>query len=102
MVEYNTELRRGLWCFIDTVTGDMTFQVRYDVDDLLSVNDKIRNEAVDPKTNKLGDWVHTASIPVGKYHADLDEALDNDDDKYFRRYLNDPDNRRLRTSRTRV
>ena len=102
LVEYDTALKRGLWCWIDPEDGSYIFQTRYDVDECLAENTRELNDALDPKVNRIGDWDHVASIPVGKFHADLDDAIDNEDDSYIRKYLNDPDNKKFRTSRTRL
>lgn len=51
---------------------------------------------------KMGDWVRIASVPnLIVEQNDLDQALRNGDEKHLSRFLNDPDNAKLRTHRGR-
>lgn len=49
-----------------------------------------------------GDGQIVASIPLDKYFRDIVPARNNGDEKWIRKYLNDPDNSLLRTKRGRL
>ena len=97
LVGHDPELRRSLWATLDE-NLEWVFRVDYEVDHLLQAN---HEENIEQKNKPFQEWHKVASVPVGQYHKDLDEAADQNDDAYIRKYLNDPDNRKFRTFRNR-
>jgi hypothetical protein len=61
--------------------------VVYDIGDTLALNHERRMET-QTKNQKMGEWVHTASIPPGiMYGTDLNKAHNEGDEKYVKRWL---------------
>lgn len=78
--------------------GDGTFTQRTDMphDALIEQNAAIRNDA----TGRFGDWVRVASVPqniLWDENVGLMKAMQQKDDKYLSKWLNDGDNRAWRT-----
>ena len=52
---------------------------------------------------RFGDWNRAASIPMPLFHSSgMATAIQQDDQKFIAKFLNDPDNRAWRTSRGKV
>lgn len=97
LVEYNRPLKRSLWKYFD---GQRThYKTTYEVDDILSANQQERNMT---SGQKWGEWRKVASIPIGLFYDNLGVAVQNRDEKYINRFLNDIDNRSFRTFEGRV
>jgi len=79
----------------DDDTDTFTIQTAVDVKPRLEVN-KIETNLYDERTPWKGDVHHVASIPLSIYF-ELKEKGIIDDDKAFKKWLNDPDNRAFRT-----
>lgn len=63
------------------------------------------NNEAEAATNgrRFGDWNRIASVPHHLvYQNGLNEAIEQRDDRYISKVLNDADNRKFRTSRGRV
>lgn len=78
--------------------GDGTMTQRTDMphDATVEENAEFRNSA----SGKMGDWVRVASIPANIYwdeNLGLQKAMQQEDEKYVSRWLNDGDNRAWRT-----
>ena len=58
-------------------------------------------EADFSRNEKLGDLVHHAELPAQMYFDLMDQGI-VDDEAAFRRFLNDPDNKYLRTNNLRL
>ena len=99
LLGYDQELGRTLWGALDD-DNEIVIRADYDVTPILEANDADRN-APENMSRRFGEWERVASVPIGQLHKDLDPALDQNDDKYIRRYLNDPDHRKFRTFRSR-
>lgn len=66
------------------------------VDPLLDQNARDLNDSLG---KRFGDGVRAASIPLDIYFRELVPAKKQGDDKYIRRWLNDPDHEKFRTFR---
>ncbi len=103
------EVRDGDWTMIDhelatgrTVwmteqDGQYVFRVDMPLNDILDQN----NDAViDTIGRKFGDYNRVASIPHHLvYQNGVNDALEQQDNRWLNRWLNDSDNRKFRTSR---
>ena len=58
-------------------------------------------EASFNRSGRLGDLVHQAELPAQMYYDLLEQGVIEDRDR-FKRFLNDPDNKYLRTNNLRV
>ncbi|MGV1751538.1 hypothetical protein [Agrobacterium sp. CG674] len=58
-------------------------------------------EAVFNRSGRLGDLVHQAELPAQMYFDLLEQGVIEDRDR-LKRFLNDPDNKYLRTNNLRV
>lgn len=63
---------------------------------VLDANERLRN---DSDGKRFGDGQIVASIPLAKYYRDILPMKQAGDTTGIKRYLNDPDNRKLRTFR---
>lgn len=85
----------------DYATGKTTIEVRHEVEPLIEINKALFNET-DKHTSFRGrDMVRMASIPIGVW-MELKKKGIVDDDKAYRRWLNDSENRFFRTTAGRV
>lgn len=89
---------RPVWDNRGNVVGK-EFRTDYRVDKAIEENTAFRN-SLDPGWK--GDWHRVASIPVGVFHDKLAEAVQQDDQKYISKFLNDADNAAWRTKSGRV
>lgn len=106
------EIFDGAWKLFDhdPVTGRCVWVTYQDDKTIYRVDmplDKIfaaNNEAAQ-ETNgrRFGDWNRIASVPSHlAYQNGLDDAIEQHDDKFVAKFMNDIDNRKFRTSRGRV
>jgi hypothetical protein len=93
LFSHDFQMKRTVWSR-QNPDGSVTYRTDYAVDDTLEANREMRNAAA---TGWKGDLHLVASIPLGIYNDKLREAIRQDDQAYFRRFLNDADNRALRT-----
>lgn len=100
LFEWDPVTGRTVWIMED---GDKTHvRTDYPVANLVRQNAEQRNMA---QRGWSGDWHHIASTPLNLLHDEslgLIEALDQGDDKYLSRFLNDSDNAAWRTKEGRV
>ncbi|MGL4527343.1 MAG: hypothetical protein ACRCUC_10225 [Aestuariivirga sp.] len=78
---------------------DGGFDIRHDqdVEPLLKTNVEVEKETYG---KRFGDWNRIASVPDNVAMATgLDEAHKQGDKKFIKRFFNDADNRKFRTSR---
>lgn len=92
LVEYNPHLKRSVWKYFDGQRNH--FKTSYEVDDILKANAQERNAT---SGQRWGEWRKVASIPIGLFYDNLGVAVQNRDDKYVNKFLNDADNRHFRT-----
>ena len=80
--------------------GSMTIRHDQPIDALLNAN--VEAEKL-THGKRFGDWNRFASVPDAvMISSGLDEAHKQKDKKFMKRFFNDPDNRKFRTSRGRV
>jgi hypothetical protein len=92
LIEYEPALKRSLWSYYD---GEkMHFRHTYEVGAILTAN---KQQQADNINKKWGEWRKVASIPSGLFFNDLGEAVRQKDENYVKKYLNDADNRNMRT-----
>jgi hypothetical protein len=84
---------RSVWHYFDGEKD--VFRVDYPVDNLISENQSVRNSA---ERAWKGDWHRVASVPLNvAHHSGLVRAHSEGDDRFVKRFLNNPDNRAWRT-----
>jgi hypothetical protein len=91
---FNRDLHTGIDTFYIYNSDNDTFTLQKEqrVDDLLDVNKSAFNDA----GTRWGDMARVASIPISLFH-DLEQKGITKDEKAFKAWLNDPDNRFFRT-----
>ena len=93
--EYDPVTGRTVWAMFD---GEKTvFRVDTPVAATIEENAQFRNAA---STGWKGDYHRIASVPMQLLYDDnlgLNKAIQQGDDKYLSRWLNDADNRAFRT-----
>lgn len=98
LISHDMQLKRTTWGR-DNPDGSTTVRTDYEVDATVEANKAQRNMA---QSNWAGDYHRIASIPLNVYHAELAEAVKQDDMRYFSKWLNDGDNLAWRTKEGRV
>lgn len=98
LVDYDHFSGRSVWSMYD---GEKTvYRIDYPVDKIVQQNTEDRNSA---SSGWRGDWHKVASVPLNMlYDSGLAEAMNQHDDKFISRMLNDGDNRAWRTKDGRV
>lgn len=98
LVDYDHASGRSVWSYYD---GEKThYRVDYPVAQAIEQNTLLRNSA---PSGWKGDWHKIASVPLNAlYDTGLAEAMNQHDDKFISRFLNDSDNRAWRTKDGRV
>lgn len=93
LVDYDHFSGRSVWSMYD---GKQTiYRVDYPVENIVKQNKASRNDA---PSGWKGDWHRIASVPLNLVHdGGLAEAMNQHDDKWISRMLNNPDNRAWRT-----
>lgn len=107
LVAYNPTRKRGMYAKWNFETGEEDFTVLTDADDTVEDNHLLRMEnqnqtSIGKKENAIGR--HIASIPMALMYdqkLDLNKAF-QEQDKYFKRWLNDKDNYKFRTNESNV
>ena len=92
LLDRNYALKREVWYHYDG--EQVVFQTRQMVDHVLDFNKEVYNETFG---KSWGEGQRVASIPMNVYYDKLDEAVQEKDDKYIQKFLNDSDYRKLRT-----
>lgn len=98
LFDYDFQTGRSVWA-LHNDDGSVTFRTDYPVDSLIQQNTDMRNTL---DSGWKGDWHKVASIPAGLVHGELKGALEQQDDKYLSKWLNDSDNRAWRTKEGKV
>lgn len=93
LFEFDPVTGRSVWHYFD---GEKTvMRTDYPVDGLIKQNAESRAHFAG---SRHGDWSRVASVPLNiAYDSGLVEAIDQKDDRFVSRYLNDSDNRAWRT-----
>jgi hypothetical protein len=97
LVDHDPELGRSVWHL--NQDGFDHFRIDYDATQLLEQNKADYNVA---QTGWKGDWHKVASVPHNILHDGLDQAIQQQDRDYVKRWLNNSDNRGWRTKPGRV
>lgn len=100
LIDWDPKTGRTVWSMFD---GEKTV-IRTDtpVQSTLDANAAARNSA---PSDWKGDWHRVASVPMQLLYDDnlgLNKAIQQGDDKYLSRWLNDSDNRAWRVKEGRV
>lgn len=98
LMEHDRETGRCVWM---TIQDDKyVFRVDQPLDGIFRAN---HEAAAETQGMKMGDWWRVASVPHHLiYQNGLNEAIEQHDDRFVAKVLNDIDNRKFRTSRGRV
>lgn len=93
--DYDPVTGRSVWALFD---GEKTvFRIDTPVQATLDENARVRNDA---PSGWKGDYHRVASVPMQLLYDEnlgLNKAIQQGDDKYLSRWLNDSDNRAWRT-----
>ena len=86
----------ALWAWCNELTGEMHTCEQSEIDPILEENQRRRNAS---QGNRWGDGQVVASIPNALLYGDsyYAKARAAQDTKAMKKFLNDPDNRKLRT-----
>lgn len=97
LIEYQPHLKRSLWSYFD---GKQThFRTTQETDDIVRANRAEQNLTAG---QRWGEWRKVASIPINLFYDNLGVAVQNRDENYINKFLNDSDNRDFRTFLGRV
>ena len=88
---------KNSWSDISITDTQIHIQHKEDVTDLIDQNRYLSSHSPQELTNKKAGWRWIARIPLSKY-MELKEKERNGDEKAFKRWLNDPDNRAFRVA----
>lgn len=93
LIDYDYASGRSVWSIFD---GEKTIiRTDYPVAQAIEQNTLFRNAA---PSDWKGEWHRIASVPLNLAHeGGLVEAMNQHDDKFISRFLNDGDNRAWRT-----
>lgn len=95
--EYDPQLRRTTWLVHDDDGNFRGCMVEQEIDEILEAN------AVAEKATlgqRFGEWQKVASVPLTLMEkTGLGDAIAARDKRFISKLLNDPDYRKLRTSR---
>lgn len=93
LIDYDYATGRSTWSFFDG--KDHHVRVDTPVDSIIEGNRAMRNVA---SSGWDGDYHRVASVPVNlAFDNGLTDAVNQQDDKFISRFLNDSDNRAWRT-----
>lgn len=98
LFDYDFRTGRSVWKFSHG-DGRVTFRTDYPVTELLDTNQRALNASTGAR---WGDGKVAAKVPKNIYWDKLHEPMEQDDDKYVSRFLNDSDNGKFRTFGGRV
>lgn len=98
LIDYEVETGRSTW--MTEQDGQYVFRVDMPLNDIFDQNNDAVVESIG---RKFGDYNRVASIPHHLiYQNGVDDAMQQHDSKWLAKWLNDPDNKKFRTSRGRV
>jgi hypothetical protein len=98
LFHHDEKLGRTTW-LRDLPGGGTEARVDYRVDPSIEVNKAQRNLA---QSGWKGDYHHIASVSPGVYWDQVHKAVEQDDQAYLSKWLNNSDNRAWRTKDGRV
>ena len=93
LVSHDVKLGRTVWS-TQNPDGSTTFRTDYAVEPTIDENTALRNMA---SPGWKGDYHRIASIPLNVFYDQLQPAIQQDDQRFISRWLNDGDNRAWRT-----
>lgn len=98
LIDHDFETGRSTW--MTEQDGQYVFRVDMPLNDIFDQN---KDALVETIGRRFGDYNRIASIPHHLiYHNGVDDAMRQRDSKWLAKFLNDPDNKKFRTSRGRV
>lgn len=100
VLEYDPELRRTTLFHFDPFGTEFRVTAEYDVDPLLDDNRRAYRET-DERAGWKGEWHLVARVPLVLYHEWMQEGRHRDQ-RWLRKWANDPDNRFFRVRPGRV
>lgn len=96
LFDYDPKMGRQVW-YRENPDGTTTFRTDYEISATLDANKAMQNSV---GGGWSGDWHKIASIPYGVLNRDDNgvlAAIQQDDQNYLSRWLNNADNRAFRT-----
>lgn len=98
LFEHDPTTGRTVW--VTEQDGKSIFRIDYPAQATIDANAEYRALT---EHDRFGDWVRIGSVPLNvAYDGGLNEAMNQQDDKFVSRFFNDSDNRAWRTSRGKV
>lgn len=98
LMDFDPATGRSVWMTIE----DDRYVFRID-QPLQSIFDANHHDLMDTMGKRFGEWNRVASVPHHLvYKNGLNEAIEQHDDRYIAKVLNDSDNEKFRTSRGRL
>lgn len=98
LVDFDPASQRSVW--MTEQDGQYVFRVDMPLDDIFDANAEAEQAT---HGVRFGDYVRVASVPHHLFYQNgLNEAVEQHDDRFIAKVLNDADNRKFRTSRGRV
>lgn len=95
LLDHDPATGRRVWMLVGE--EETVFRTTMPIEGILDTN---HERAMATMGNRFGDWRPLASIPLPLYHAShLAEATHGKDDAFVKRFLNDGDFKKFRTSR---
>ena len=89
---YDPHLKRSVWRRYDG--RKYHYKTTYEVSNIVEANKQEQNATMN---QRWGEWRKVASIPVGLFFDNLGVAMQQRDENYIKKFLNDSDNRGFRT-----
>jgi len=98
LVDYDPQTGRSTWSYFD---GEKDiYRIDYPVEQTIKENAEARASA---GSHWKGEYHHVASIPLNIVHGSgLAEAVTQQDKKFIKGFMNDPENRAWRTKEGKV
>jgi hypothetical protein len=97
---FSSDIKRGRHTWVrHNPDGSQTFRTDYVVDPTIEANTAMRNMA---SPGWKGDYHKIASVPLNIYWDKLHQSVEQEDDRYLSKWLNDSDNRAWRSKDGRV
>lgn len=98
LFDYDPQTGRSTW--VTHQDNQMVFRIDQPLENIFSANNEDESAS---NGKRFGDWNRVASIPHHlTYQNGVAKAVEQQDNAFLSRFLNDPDNRKFRTSRGRV
>lgn len=95
LIDHDIATSRSVW--MTEQDGQYVFRVDMPLDDIFDQNNDAVIETIG---RKFGDYNRVASVPHHLvYQNGLNEAIEQQDNRWLSKWLNDPDNKKFRTSR---